>query len=329
MATVQSNQPVYTFRAIRTYQRTDNDDASVISIRAGDDGHTIGDQNGQWLSVKLRHNQAAGYVPRACTEIGKRVGDIRIIGALPNVSTVPLLLKAPMSLLDETISNLLVSMSTKSQQLVLYGAREWEMSAISAPGSQYSQLISNAIPPRTGAILQNGNWTFYRLYQLPSVDQTYTGCAIYMILYKDIGDGENAYYIGKTTRLGERWTAHKKEIEGLHANDSSHYTIARKAKNWKMIELTRPSGDLASLSSLLRVAEHIFVCLFFSWNPKVLAAPPNFIELATRYQQFVTARIFHTISADAARQVGWPINSTIRGCNWLTPLAESSKEYTV
>lgn len=172
-------------------------------------------------------------------------------------------------------------------------------------------------------IIKNGSFNFASFKDVASAKANSKEPGVYLLLYTNIGNGSNAWYVGSSGRLGQRFRNHKGKIESQNTPKKAvkHYGIARKAESWKMITLA--SFNLDPMPRyLLCVAEQIFESLFHSWNPEIFSLmTPITSTLRQIADAALIARTFSALAKEVFVESGWTV-PVAHGCNWTTPLVE-------
>jgi hypothetical protein len=319
-----SNPLNKTFRVHTQFIPTQKDSQGVISVNVGDEGTTSPrpvDCNANWIKVWVAGSGKVGTIPRNVITIGVTPGEYTVVGAYPKVPNAPQLqVGGTHSILQKAITALFEEIANNIPALITLGAEETVLDDMMNPNMEYGRLIYQGIPSNMLNRISTGVFSLQQLFQLNGMDDRSTGCGIYALIYR-LG---NVWwvYIGQTMDFGGRFGQHRRKITGTHVirGGRNHYDISRQADAWKMVPVVvfnQPAPNL------LKVAEHTMVSLFNSWNQKVLRAPQTIGDLGARLPHFSAARFSRDLAQRAFLRAGWTIRSD-NGCNWSTPLMESS-----
>jgi hypothetical protein len=194
-----------------------------------------------------------------------------------------------------------------------------------------SQILTNqAIPRETLSVIKDGTFGVADFEGLEKIHKKTQGSGIYLILYTGVlveGLSADALYVGKTINFGQRYQQHAIHIDGqgIIQGSYNHYSIARTNTKWRMIKLANiPAAE----SVATRIAEHTFVSLFDSWNPKVLSEPETVTQFATKGPAYGQASVLRKIALRVFQRTGWR-SRTEHGLNWQTPLADRNLEHVL
>lgn len=186
----------------------------------------------------------------------------------------------------------------------------------------YSNLCIQAIPIQLKSAIQDGDFTFESLWLQPEVSKNDHRAGIYLILYRDI-DGKDGTYCGKSVNIGRRAEEHERCLDT--DNPAQHYQLGRRARAHKIILFAHYQHSEVNLEVFLRLTEHVAVCLFLSWNSKLLRVPDSLDELRASIPGILAAKTLYSLASKAFKETGWPVDKFI-GLNWSSPLSEHFHE---
>ncbi|RKK84664.1 hypothetical protein BFJ69_g1940 [Fusarium oxysporum] len=193
--------------------------------------------------------------------------------------------------------------------------------------SAYADVVYKCITPQARNMMATGNFAIEQLMSLQPVSKSWPKEAgVYIIIYQGFGGRKSgnvtyqtAIYVGQTVQFQKRKDAHTRDAG---TKNSTHYSLAKKAKKMVMIPLLLQT-ESAVPPFFLDIAEFSFVCLFRSWYAALFK--PRDPELLGAYTtDYDACVVFSRIMRDVSAETGWNLARTY-GLNWNTPVLRHPK----
>ncbi|KAL2074660.1 hypothetical protein VTL71DRAFT_8439 [Oculimacula yallundae] len=291
------------------------------AVKKGDIGWVKGTSgnNDGWAQIKLldstrslvkRGSDESAWIPDKIIIRGKRSGNI-LTTLKASSFKKPLPQLGSGTNLSRALEALLKRLCTERNVLSEKGASLGDLDRIGKNLESIKSSILGAIPVQSRSTFGQGNIGFESLWNnLPPVSTTRNNRAgIYVILYRNVERDANALKSKTHHRLAARLT--------------TQLGVGPRLTNSPYLPISQTQHHI--LGFHLKVAEHCFVSLLDSWNPRVLTRPDSIIDYANGGRDVQTALAFSDLARDTFRQLGsWPITTPVQGCNWKTPIAEGS-----